>query len=325
MTAPRPIAIVGPTASGKTALAIEVAKKVGGEIISMDSRQIYRGMDIGTAKATPAQCAEAPHFGLDLVEPTERFSAGEFGRRARAWIREIQGRGHLPILAGGTGFFLRSLTHPIFSEPPLDPARREALRDWLTRRSTPLLHRWLAELDPAAARRLREWGGRQRLLRALELPLLTGRTLEWWQKRSPAEAPAIDLAVFVLDLPRDRLDQAIAGRVDDMVAEGLLDEVQDLMNRGYTEHDPGMNATGYIELLPGLRGETSLEAGLELVRKNTRAYSRRQLTWFRNQLPPGAIWLDATRPKAELAEEIARSLHVQGVEEVNASIENGNE
>ena len=305
MTALRPIAIVGPTASGKTALSIEVARRLGAEIISMDSRQVYRGMDVGTAKAMPAQRAAVPHLGLDLVDPDERFSAGRFGRLAREWIAGIQARGRVPLLVGGTGFFLRSLTHPIFSEPPLDEARRDALRAWFDRLDVPALHRWLDALDPEAAGRLRDWGGRQRLLRALELPLLTGRTLGEWQRETPAEAEPVEIDVFVLDLPRDRLYRAIDDRVGEMARAGLVAEVQGLLERGYDETAPGMNATGYAELIPAIRGECSLDEALERVRKHTRAYARRQLTWFRHQLPAGATWLDATRPAAALADEIA--------------------
>jgi tRNA dimethylallyltransferase len=305
----RPLAIVGPTASGKTALSIELARRLGGEIVSMDSRQVYRRMDIGTAKATPAQRAAVPHFGLDLVDPGERFSAGEFGRLARRWVAEIEARKHLPILAGGTGFFLRALTHPIFSEPPVDHPRREALRGWLSRLDTPSLHAWLAQLDPDAGERLREWGGRQRLVRALEVPLLTGRTLAWWHRDRPAEAEPLDLSVFVLDLPRARLDAAIDARVGAMADAGLADEVAALLRSGYREGDPGMNATGYAELIPAVRAGEGLGEALELVRKHTRAYARRQLTWFRHQLPPDAVWLDATRPMHELVDEITRRAH----------------
>ena len=303
-----PVALVGPTASGKTALSIELARRVRGEIVSMDSRQVYRGMDIGTAKATPAQRAAVPHHGLDLVHPDERFSAGEFGRRARAWIDDIAGRGRLPILVGGTGFFLRSLTHPIFSEPPLDEERREALRAWLDRLDTPALHAWLRAVDAPAADRLREWGGRQRLVRSLEMPLLTGRTLDWWHRANPPEAEPVALSVFVLDLPRERLYRAIDDRVTEMARVGLVEEVESLLRSGYDERSPGMNATGYVELVPAIRGEATLESALDLVRKHTRAYARRQLTWFRHQLPNGAVWLDATRPPGELADEIARRI-----------------
>jgi tRNA dimethylallyltransferase len=301
-----PLAIVGPTASGKTGLSIEVARRVGGEIISMDSRQLYRGMDIGTAKPTHEQRSAVPHHGLDLIDPGGRFSAGEFGRRARAWIADIDGRGQVPLLVGGTGFFLRALTHPIFSEPELDPAKREALRAWLAGLDDDALHAWLSRLDLEAAERLRAWGGRQRLMRTLEVPLLTGRTLAWWHRESPPEAPAVELAVFVLDPPRERLYRAIDERVGAMAEAGLLEEVETLLRRGHGPGTPGMNATGYAELIPVARGEASLDEALELVRKHTRAYARRQLTWFRHQLPAGAVWLDATRGREELVEEIVR-------------------
>jgi tRNA dimethylallyltransferase len=307
---PAALAIVGPTASGKTALSIEVARRLQGEVISMDSRQVYRGMDIGTAKATAPQRAAVPHHGLDLLQPDARFSAGQFARHARRWIAEIRARGRLPILVGGTGFFLRALTHPIFAEPELDPERRAALQAWLEQQPEAALAGWLRALDAPTAARLREGGGRQRLLRALELPLLTGRPLSWWHQHAPPEAPRLVPLTFVLDLPRAQLYRAIDARVSDMVEAGLLQEVRGLMERGFDERHPGLNATGYIELIPALRGEVSVEEALERVRKHTRAYARRQLTWFRHQLPPGAVWLDATRPRAELAAEIEGSWRV---------------
>jgi tRNA dimethylallyltransferase len=308
MPEPPLVAIVGPTASGKTALSIEVAQRLGGEVISMDSRQVYRGMDIGTAKATEVQRAAAPHHGLDLADPDERFSAGRFARFARECIADIRERGHLPILVGGTGFFLRALTHPIFQEPELEPARRDALATFLNDRPTEELQRWLGELDADTARRLEDWGGRQRLLRALELPLLTGRSLSWWHRNAPPEAPPIRPFVFVLDLPRPSLYAAIDSRVADMVSQGLIEEVAGLLEKGYDEAAPAMNATGYVELIPYLRGETPLEEALERIRKNTRAYARRQLTWLRHQLPSGAVWLDGTRSRAELVDEVVRTV-----------------
>jgi tRNA dimethylallyltransferase len=305
MTPPRALAIVGPTASGKTELSLLVARRLDGEIVSMDSRQVYRGMDVGTAKATPAQRASVPHHGLDLVDPDRRFGAGEFSRLARRLVEEIRGRGRVPILAGGTGFFLRALTNPIFREPELDPARRERLQAFLEGRPTEELHAWLRALDPASAARLESWGGRQRLLRALELPLLTGRPLSWWHESAPPEDEPLPVLTALLEVPREVLDERIARRVDGMVAAGLEREVRSLLERGFTRADPGMNATGYVELVPAIEGETTLEAALELVRRNTRAYSRRQRTWFRHQLPPGALRVDATRPLPELADEVA--------------------
>jgi tRNA dimethylallyltransferase len=300
------LALVGTTASGKTGLSLEVARRLPVEIISMDSRQVYRGMSVGTAKVTAEERAVVPHHGIDVVEPSERFTAGRFSRLAREWIGEIAGRGRIPFLVGGTGFFLRALTHPIFREPELDPARRAAVAHELEQLDDEELHLRLAELDPPTAERLRKWGGRQRLLRALELPLLTGRPMSWWHAHAPPEAPPIRPLVFVLDVPRERVDASIDARVTAMVEAGLLDELRALVAAGYGPHSPGLRAHGYQEVLPYLRGEVELEQALDEVRRATRAYSRRQRTWFRNQLPPDAVWLDGTRPRAELADEIAK-------------------
>jgi tRNA dimethylallyltransferase len=305
LSRPDALAIVGPTASGKTSLSLDVARLLDGEIISMDSRQVYRGMEIGTAKATAAQRAVVPHHGLDVADPDERFGAGRFARLAREAIVAVASRGRVPMLVGGTGFFLRALTHPIFREPELDPARRAALGGFLEGLDTAALHAWLARLDAESAERLKGWGGRQRLIRALELPLLTGRSLSWWHRAAPPEAPPLRPLAVVLDPPRDALLAAIDRRVDGMAAAGIADEVRGLLEQGYGPSDPGMKTTGYMELIPALRGEIPMSEALDTVKRNTRAYAKRQLTWFRHQLPPGAHWLDASRPREELAEEVA--------------------
>lgn len=297
------IAIAGPTASGKTALALEVAARVGGEIISMDSRQVYAGMDIGTAKPTPGELARVPHHGIDLIQPAERFSAGRFAERARGWTAEIQSRGHVPIFAGGTGFFLRALSHPMFEEPPLDRSRKEALKQYLETFSREELLRWLRGLDGAMAERMLSEGGRHRLARAVEVALLTGRPLsEWHAAQQPA--PPLRLVTFLLHVERSMLYDRINRRVDDMLKAGLVDEVRNLMAAGYDETSPGMSATGYLEIIPYLRGETTLDAAAEEIRKRSRAYARRQLTWYRHQLGPDTITLDAAHPVEELANEI---------------------
>lgn len=300
---PEALAIVGPTGSGKTALSIEVARRIDAEIISMDSRAVYRGMDIGTAKAMEAERGGIPHWGIDIAEPSERFNAARWAAYAREKMTEIRARGGVPMLVGGTGFFLRALTHPIFQEPELDPDRRARLLEWMERQTDGELHRWLSALDPESAERLRDWGGRQRLMRALEVPLLTGRTLPWWHRNSPAEETPVAVLPFVLEVPRDRLYEGIDRRVTEMVEAGLLDEVRGLVQK-YGEDAPGLNAHAYIELFPYFRGERSLDEALDLARANTRAYTRRQLTWFRTKLPEGSVWLDATRPRHELADEI---------------------
>jgi tRNA dimethylallyltransferase len=301
-------AIVGPTASGKTALSIRVAQRLQAEIISMDSRQVYRGMDIGTAKATPEQRTAVPHHGLDVVDPDERFGAGRFARAAAGWIDGIRNRNHLPLLVGGTGFFLRALINPIFREPDLDAGRRARLQRLLDTWETPELHRWLEAMDPPIAETLKGWGGRQRLVRSLELPLLTGRPLSWWHENAPPDTEPLRPAVFVLEMSRERLYAAINRRVGEMEQAGLVEEVRSLLAAGFHETDPGMNATGYVELFPFLRGEISLENALEEVRRHTRAYARRQLTWFRHQLPDDAVWLDATRDLDALADEVVERL-----------------
>jgi tRNA dimethylallyltransferase len=303
VTKPEALVLTGPTGSGKTALSIDVARRLGGEVVSMDSRSVFRGMDIGTAKPTHEERAEIPHWGIDLVDPSERFGAGRWARYARDRIAEIRARGRVPMLVGGTGFFLRALTHPIFAEPPLDPAARERVTRMMERMDDAELLRWLEPHDPEAAARLRAGGGRQRLMRALEVALLTGRPLTWWQRNSPPEAPPTPVLPFVLEVPRDRLYEGINRRMSEMAAAGLEDEVRALVAR-FGEDAPGLNAHGYAELMPYLRGERTLGEALDLARKNTRDYTRRQLTWFRTQLPSGTVWLDATRPRAELAEEI---------------------
>jgi tRNA dimethylallyltransferase len=299
------LAIIGPTSSGKTALSIEVARRVDGEVISMDSRSVYRGMDIGTAKPTPEERGDVPHHGIDIAEPSERFSAGRWSRYAREKIAEIRARARVPLLVGGTGFFLRALTNPIFREPEMEPERRARLMEALERMDDAELHRWLAALDPESATRLGAWGGRQRLLRALEVPLLTGRTLPWWHRHSPPEEEPVPVLAFALDVPRERVYATVDRRVGEMAEAGLVDEVRALVAR-YGEDAPGLNAHGYAELIPYLRGERTLDEALDLVRKNTRAYTKRQQTWNRTQLPASAVHLDATLPRADLADEIAR-------------------
>ena len=309
---PAALALVGPTASGKTALALHVARRLDAEIISMDSRQVYRGMDIGTAKATAAERAAVPHHGLDLVRPGERYSAGRFARDARRWIEEIRARGRVPLLVGGTGFFLRALTKPLFEEPPMDPDRRRRLHEVLAEREDRELRRFLAALDPDSAARFERkgegggGGGRQRLLRALEVALLTGRPLGWWHRHHPGPAP-LDIRVVVLDLPGDALDERIARRVDRMLEAGLVDEVRGLLGAGHAPGEPGMSATGYPEIAAHLAGELTLEEAAAAIRAATRRYARRQRTWLRTQLPEGAARLDGTRPVDELVEEVVRT------------------
>jgi tRNA dimethylallyltransferase len=298
------LVITGATAVGKTAVAIAVAERVRGAVISMDSRQVYRGMDVGTAKPSLEDRRGVPHYGFDVVDPGTRYSAGAFARDARKWIADARAGGLTPILAGGTGFFLRALTHPLFREAELPDEQREALKRWLAGRGTEQLRFWAGTLDAEAGEMLR--GGRQRLARLIEVALLTGRPLSWWLAHAPPAHEPLRPLTVVLELPRSELYRRIDDRVFRMVENGLIDEVRALAARGFTAGDPGMNATGYIELLPLIAGERSLEEAIALTQAATRRYARRQLTWLRHQLPPGAHRLDASRPVDELADTITR-------------------
>jgi tRNA dimethylallyltransferase len=298
------LVITGATATGKTALAIDVACALGGEIISFDSRQVYQSMDIGTAKATPEQRAAVRHYGLDLVTPAERYSAGRFAADCSRWLAAIRGRGAVPVMVGGTGFFLKALTHPLFQEPRLPADRREALKSFLAEKPIEDLLEWVRALDPGAADQFAQQGGRQRLARALEIALLTGQPLAWWHAHAPAAEPIIDPLVFVLELPRAQLYHRINQRVHDLIGAGLVDEVRALVLAGYDERAPGMNATGYIELIPYIRGQVDLATAIDAIQRATRRYARRQLTWLRHQLPPRTLRLDAARPASELVATI---------------------
>jgi tRNA dimethylallyltransferase len=312
-TAHRPefLAVVGPTASGKTDLSLALADRVPIEIVSMDSRQVYRGMDVGTDKVPERARARVPHHGLDLVSPSERYSAGRFARDARRWIEEIRGRGNLPVLVGGTGFFLRAVVEPVFHEPPLDPDRREALRAYLRMQPSERLGRWVDLLDPERAPLARA-GGPQRLSRTLEMALLSGRPLTWWHTTAPPEAPGLPGTIVLLDLPRHEMDRRIDERVDGMLERGLVEEVRGLLAAGYAEDTPGMTGTGYREIAAHLRGEVSLEDALAQMRSATRQYARRQLTWFRHQLPAAAHRVDATAPVTEQVEATIAAYEGEG-------------
>jgi tRNA dimethylallyltransferase len=300
---PHALVITGPTTSGKTALSLELARRLQGEVVSMDSRQVYRTMDIGTDKVLPRERAGIPHYGIVLVDPDERYSAGQFARDARRWIREIRGRAHVPVVVGGTGFFLRALLNPLFAEPEVDPERRQRLRHYLGNQETDFLVRWARALDPNRAE-LAAQGGAQRLSRTVEVPLLTGRALSWWHREGAAEAPAVPCLVVVLELPREELDRRIDARVGRMVERGFLDEVRGLLDRGYGPDDPGFTGTGYREVAQALAGDLDLEQALERMRLQTRQYARRQLTWFRNQLPDHVLRLDARLPMEERASRV---------------------
>ena len=287
------IALTGPTTSGKTQLSCALAEILEVEIISMDSRQVYKGMDIGTDKVPDDVREQVPHHALDLVHPDERYSAGQFARDASNWIKEIIKRDRVPVLAGGTGFFLKAITEPVFSEPPLDSTRLTQIRRYLSALDYKVLAKWVEKLDPERAS-LAIDGGPQRMSRTIEVALLTGKPLSSWYRESPPDVTALTGLIIQLELPREEIDKRINDRVTYMVERGLVSEVRSLLEAGYTFDDPGMTATGYREIAHYLEGGQTLEEAMEEIRRNTRRYARRQLTWFRNQLPPSVCMIDAT-------------------------------
>ena len=300
---PRILGIVGATASGKTALSLDTARALGCEILCMDSMQIYRGMDIGTAKPTAAEQAAVPHHLLDIVEPTASFSVSEYVNAAHRVIAEVLSRGHIPMLVGGTGLYLNGLSLPMdYGGLPSDPAVRAELQALLARIGTEALHKRLTEIDPDTAARLHP-NDTRRVIRALEIERLTGIPMS--AHRAPEEANApYEFQLFAIDWPRAELHARINRRVDQMMAEGLLDEVRGLLSSGVSPEDQSMQGLGYKQLIPVIQDRASLSDAVEQIKTGTRNYARRQLIWFRRD--KRIRWIASDRlPQAK--EEIIRS------------------
>ncbi|WP_343252752.1 tRNA (adenosine(37)-N6)-dimethylallyltransferase MiaA [Ligaoa zhengdingensis] len=274
------LCVVGPTASGKTKLAIELAKRYDGEVVSADSMQVYRHMDIGTAKPTPAEKEGIPHHCLDFVEPGESFSVAEYVEHARAAIRQIDGRGKLPILAGGTGLYVSSLVDNIaFTPTPSSEAVRTELQQLAVERGNQYLWEMLREIDPALADKLHP-NNQGRIIRAIEIYRLTGIPMSEHQRLSRAEPSPYRVCMLGLNFAdRRTLYARIDRRVDQMVQSGLLEEICALQRMGYSK--TSMQAIGYKEFFSYLDGNGTLEEAVERVKQETRRYAKRQLTWFR--------------------------------------------
>jgi tRNA dimethylallyltransferase len=298
--------IVGPTAVGKTAVALALAARWPLEVVSADSRQVYRRLDIGTAKPTRKERARVTHHGLDLVDPGTRYSAGHFARDAEGWLADVRGRGRQPVVVGGTGLYVRAVAEGLFREPALDAARRRSL-DAFTARLEPLeLLRWAGRLDPGF-----QGGGRQRAARAIEVALLTGHPLSYWQQAARARG-AIDPWYIVLTVPRPVLHQRIARRAEEMMKRGLVEEVASVLAEGHAPSEPGLDGIGIREAVEYLHGRRPRESVAEAIAASTRQYAKRQQTWFRHQLTGAVLTLDATRPPERLAAEIAQAWEQSG-------------
>jgi tRNA dimethylallyltransferase len=284
-------AVVGPTAAGKSALAVALAERVGAAVVGADSRQLYRRFDVGTAKPTPAERARAPHFGVDVADPEERWSAARWADACEAWVAAADALGRAPLLVGGTGLYLRALAEPLFAEPPLDPARRAALAAVLDARPTEELRRWVRTLDPARAHLQRT-----QLLRAVEVALLAGERISALHARR-ARPPRFALRYLVVD-PGPPLAVRIERRVDDMLAAGWLDEVRALADQ-VAPDAPAWQSTGYDVWREHLAGRLPFAEARGRVVVATRQYAKRQRTWFRHQLAGAPVLrLDPDAPDA---------------------------
>jgi len=297
----RLLAIAGPTASGKTSLAIALARRLGGELLNADSQQVYRGLDVGTAKPTAAERAEAPHHLLDLVEPGEGMDAARWAALADAAIAEVAGRGRLPIVVGGTGLYLRALLHGVVAAPGRDPALRARLEAEAAALGRPALHARLAAVDPASAARIGP-NDLVRIVRALEIAA-GGRTQSDLHAAHAFQPDRYPATLVALDPPRAELHARIDARVEAMFAGGLLDEVRALAAR-WGDAAPGRLPIGYPEALAVVRGELPVEEAVRRVQIAHRQYAKRQLTWLRGER--GVTWLAPPYDAEALARRVER-------------------
>jgi tRNA dimethylallyltransferase len=283
-------AISGPTCSGKTALGVRLAKQVGGEVINFDSVQIYKGIQIATAKPTDEEKQGIPHHLIDYVDPNVNYTAVDWARDAAEKIAEVEARGNVPILVGGTGFYLRTLRQPLFESPKADIGLRDRLKKIQDERGSEHLHRMLKRIDTEAAKLLFP-NDSVRVIRALEVYFQTGeRISEKQPERNDPPEFAGRIRLFVLNPPREVLYEKINRRTETHFANGLVGEVQHLLADGVNEYGNALGAHGYRRVCEYLRGERTLESAVEKSKQDVRNYAKRQLTWFRRE--PDAIWLD---------------------------------
>lgn len=282
--------LTGPTAVGKTNLSIQLAKAVNGEIISADSMQVYRRMDIGTAKIKKEEMCGVPHHLIDICEPQEEYHVVRFATDARRLIREITGRGHVPVLVGGTGFYIQAVLYDIdFTETAEDTAYREELSEYARQYGAEALHARLAEADPASAEAIHA-NNVKRVIRALEFHRQTGTPISAHNEEQRKKETAYNSAYFVLTEERSVLYQRIEKRIDKMIEEGLVEEVRSLMAEGCTAGMVSMQGLGYKEILSYLNGECTLSEAVSVLKRDTRHFAKRQLTWFKRERD--VLWFD---------------------------------
>lgn len=284
------IVITGPTASGKTGQAVYTAKKLNGEVVSADSMQIYKYMDIGTAKPTKSEMAGVRHHMIDAVMPDEPFNVAMYKEQAERCIKDITNREKLPIVAGGTGLYINSLIYNIqFSETVCDESFRMKMRKLADEKGPELLHEMLEKVDPESAEEI-HYNNVKRVIRALEVYEYTGKPISWHKKQSRSVPPEYRYIVFVLNIEREQLYRRIDERVDKMIEDGLVCEVESLLAKGVNPDSIALQGLGYKEIISYLKNEMTLDEAIRVLKRDTRHYAKRQLTWFRSI--KGAIWIN---------------------------------
>ena len=296
------VIVCGPTGSGKTGFAIELARRIGGEIVGADSMQIYRYMDVGTAKPTAEEQAATPHHMIDIVDPDQDFDAAAYAELAFEAVQQIFNRGGIPFVVGGTGFYIKALLYGLFPKGPSDPEIRRILNQTAESEGTAVMHRRLAEIDPDAADRIHA-NDTYRIVRALEVHAITGEPLSVFQKRHGFRESRFKTLEIGLSWPRPVLYDRINRRVDAMMEEGFLDEVRQLLARGYRRDLKSMQSLGYRHLTEVIEDGIPLADALETLKRDHRRYAKRQMTWFRPR--PAVHWLAPTQ--TDMAEALIRA------------------
>ncbi len=305
------VVICGPTATGKTDTAVQIAERMRGEIVSADSMLVYRGMNIGTAKPTAAQMCGIPHYLIDIIEPDQEYNAALFQVQARAVIADILRRRKLPLLVGGTGLYIRAVIDNYdFSGIGSNDLFRKELQNEAADHGSAMLHQRLQEIDPGAAAKFHP-NDTRRIIRALEVYKLTGKPISTFHKIDRPGRPIYDLLMFGLTSDREKLYQRIEQRVDQMIESGLVEEVQGLLNRGFSTELSSMRGLGYKEVAEYLAGRLPLVQAVDILKRNTRRFAKRQMTWFRRD--KRIRWLDPDRDDVAEAIIIEISRFIKGV------------
>ncbi len=277
------IILSGPTAVGKTSLSIELAKKIGGSIISADSMQVYRGMDIGTAKISEAEKQDVPHYLIDVMDPSDDFNIACFKEMAKSAIEDIKKSKRIPILVGGTGFYIQSVLYDIdFTEHEDDAAYRKEITELIECRGGMYVHDMLEVLDPGAAKAI-HFNDHKRMIRALEYYKQTGQRISDHNQKESIKCSPYDFCYFVLTDDRARIYERINMRVDEMIKAGLVDEVKRILSSGTSPDSISMQGIGYKEIIAYLEGNMTIDEAVNLIKKNSRHFAKRQLTWFKRE------------------------------------------